>query len=273
MTTPFVSVATLADQIPDGAMLAVPKDSSGVAMAATRALIKRGVRNLHLVCVPTGGIQADLLIGSGALRTIETSAVTLGEFGTGPRFAQAVKGDQLRVLDSTCPAVYAALQAGQKGIPFIPLRGLIGSDLLAQRRDWKVIDNPFGEHDPIALLPALRPDVALFHASMADRFGNVFIGREREVLLMAQAAKTTLVTVEKIVEGNLLDDDARAGAVLPAIYVTHIACVHHGAAPLGYLDLYAQDELLLSRYARVARTQEGFQAFVEDWLHSETVEA
>lgn len=273
MIPPFVSLSDLAAEIPDGAMLAVPKDTSGVAMAATAALIARGVRDLHLVCVPTGGIQADLLIGSGALRTIETSAVTLGEFGTGPRFAEAVKGDRLQVLDSTCPAVYAALQAGQKGIPFIPLRGLIGSDVLARRRDWKVIDNPFGDNDPIALLPALRPDIALFHASMADRFGNVFVGREREVLLMAQAAKSTLVTVEKIVEGNLLEDDARAGAVLPAIYVTRIAIVPHGAAPLAYLDTYSQDEDMLSRYARMARTTEGFNAFVDAWLQREPVSA
>ena len=264
----IVSLHQLVAEIPDGAMLAVPKDTSGVAMSATRELVRRGVRNLHLICVPTGGIQADLLIGSGAVRTIETSAVTLGEFGIGPRFAEAVKGDSLRVLDSTCPAVYAALQAGQKGLPFIPLRGLIGSDVLSRRTDWKVIDNPFAQDDPIALLPALRPDIALFHAGMADRYGNVFIGREREVLLMAQAAMATLVTVEEIIDGNLLDDDARAGAVLPAIYVTGIACVPHGTKPLGFLDQYPQDEELLSRYSRMARTREGFSAFLDEWLHS-----
>ncbi len=247
-------------------MVAVPKDTSGVAMSATRELIKLGVRDLHLVCVPTSGIQADLLVGTGTLRTIETSAVTLGEFGTGPRFAAAVRENSLKVLDSTCPAIYAALQAGQKGLPFIALRGLIGSDVMARRTDWKVIDNPFGDNDPIALLPALQPDVALFHASMADREGNVFVGREREVLLMAQAAKQTLVTVEKIVDGNLLEDEARAGAVIPAIYITRIALSPRGAAPLGYLDFYPQDEDELARYAGMARTNEGFNAFVDEWL-------
>ena len=63
--TSLTSLESLAAAIPDGALLAVPKDSSGVAMAATRALIRRGVRNLHLVCVPTSGLQADLLIGAG----------------------------------------------------------------------------------------------------------------------------------------------------------------------------------------------------------------
>src|SRR5512139_1137176 len=100
---PLPSAAALAARIPDGALLAVAKDSSGVSMAVTRELIRRGVRNLHLVCVPTGGLQADLLIGAGYVATVETSAVTLGEFGTGPRFAAAVRDGSIRVLDATCP--------------------------------------------------------------------------------------------------------------------------------------------------------------------------
>src|SRR5574341_1198104 len=194
-TVATVTLEALAAAIPHGALLAVPKDSSGVAMTATRELVRRGVRDLHLVCVPTSGLQADILIGAGAVGTIETSAVTLGEFGAAPRFSEAVKAGALRILDSTCPAVYAGLQAGQKAIPFIPLRGLLGTDVLANRPDWKVIENPFAEHDPIVVLPAIRPDVALFHAACADRQGNVFIGRERELLIMAQAARSTLVTV------------------------------------------------------------------------------
>ena len=51
----------------------------------------------------------------------------------------------------------------------MPLRGLIGSDLMAHRPDWQMIDNPYGNNDPIVLLPAIKPDVALFHAPMADR--------------------------------------------------------------------------------------------------------
>ena len=123
------SLEALAAAIPDGALLAVPKDSSGVAMSATREIVRRGVRGLHLVCVPVGGLQADILIGAGAVATIETSAVTLGEFGSAPRFTAAVREGAIRVLDATCPAIYAALQAGEKGIPFMPLRGLIGTDL------------------------------------------------------------------------------------------------------------------------------------------------
>lgn len=265
-TDPFSSVATLGAAVPDGALLAVPKDDLGVAMAATRELIRRGARNLHLVCVPASGLQADLLIGAGCVSTVETSAITLGEYGTGPRFAAAVREGRVRVLDATCPAIHSALQAGQKGIPFIPLRGLIGSDLLASRQDWKVVDNPFAEGDPIVVLPAIRPDIALFHAGLADREGNVFIGRERDLLVMAQAARQTLVTVEQITDDNLLSDAATAPGTLPAIYVTRIAKVEHGAWPLGLLDRYPIDERVLANYAQLARTEEGFAAFLDGWL-------
>src|SRR6266700_6031219 len=132
--------------IADGCLLAVPRETSGAAMAVTRALIRRGVKRLHLVALPTSTLQADLLIGAGCIEALETSAVSLGEFGPAPRFTAAVTAGTLRMKDATCPALHAALQASEKGVPFMPLRGLIGSDLLKVRPDWKVVENPFGQN-------------------------------------------------------------------------------------------------------------------------------
>src|SRR5437764_7383554 len=127
--------------IMDGCVLAVPRESTGVAMAATRALIRRGIKQLSLIALPTSSLQADLLIGAGCVETIETSAVSLGEFGAAPRFTAAVTLGAVRVKDATCPALHAAFQAAEKGVPFMPLRGLLGSDVLAHREDWKDIGN------------------------------------------------------------------------------------------------------------------------------------
>src|SRR5262249_17708014 len=167
--------------ITDGIMLAVPREVAGVPMEATRALIRRGVKGLHLVALPTSSLQADLMIGAGTVATLETSAVSLGEFGPAPRFTDAMLNGRIRIRDATCPALHAASQAAEKGVPFMPLRGILGSDILAHRPDWRVIDNPFADDDPIVLLPAIRPDIALIHAPMADRAGNVWIGRQREL--------------------------------------------------------------------------------------------
>ena len=112
----------------------------------------------------------------------------------------------------------------------MPLRGLIGSDLLAHRPDWKVVDNPFDDDDPIVLLPAIRPDVALFHAPLADRDGNIWIGRDRELATMAHAAAKTVVTVEKLHDGNLFDDPWLAAGALGGFYLEAIAVAPKGVA-------------------------------------------
>jgi len=267
MTDPrlFLSLDELAARVPDGASLALPKDNAGAPMAAVRALVRRGARDLHLINVPTSGLATDILIGAGAARLVETSGVSLGEFGGAPRFNAAVKAGAVRVRDATCPAIYAGLQAAEKGLPFMPLRGVIGSDVLAFRDDWKVIDNPFAEAtpDPLLLLPAIRPDVALFHARRADRHGNVWIGVQGELAIMAHAAERTLVTVEEVVDGDLMAREESAAGTIPAVYVTAVAEAPRGAWPLGLLDLYPADEAELADYARLARSAEGFAAYLE----------
>ena len=254
--------------ITDGCMLAVPRETSGTAMAATRALIRRGLKRLHLVALPTSTLQADLLIGAGAVETLETSAVSLGEFGPAPRFTAAILGGTIRMRDATCPALHAQFQAAEKGVPFMPLRGLIGSDLIAHRPDWKTIDNPFGNNDPVVLLPALKPDVALFHAPLADRDGNVYIGTQRELVTMAHAAARTIVTVEEIHDADLLRDPLFAAGTLPGYYAEAVADERRGAWPLPLPDRYGIDAAHMSEYAHLAATPEGFAQYLERYVYA-----
>jgi len=266
------SAEELAARIPDGAKVAIGVDNTGVAMETTRAMIRRGVRGLHLVCVPVAGLQADLLIGAGCVSTLETSAITFGEYGVPYRFHDALKRGTLKMMDATCPAIYAAMEAGRKDIPFIPLRGLLGSDLVVHRPDWKTIDNPFAQEsekpDPILLLPAIRPDVALIHAPYADRDGNIFIGRRRDFALMAQASKQgALVTVEEVRDIDLMALEETAAGVLPAIYVEATAVAPRGAWPLGLPGSYEIDEAHFRRYGELARTQDGFARYLDEFVH------
>lgn len=267
MTDGFIvaDVDTLVAEIPDGAKLAILKQEGGTAaMAATRALIRRGVKDLHLVTVPTAGLQADMLIGAGCVATIETSGVTLSEFGQAPCFQRAVTSGAVKVLDATCPAVYAALQAGEKGIPFMPLRGLIGSDIVANRADYTVIDNPFGDNDPIVALPAIVPDYALFHAPLADRHGNVWIGRIAELKIMAHAARHTLVTCERLYDGNLMENPELAPAAIDSLYITNVAVAEKGAWPYDLPGEYETDAAALSDYSERAATAKGFSAWLDE---------
>lgn len=260
------SVDELAATVNDGVILAVPPDYSGCAMAAVRALIRRGVRELHLLGLPQIGFQGDMLIGAGCVKTLETAALTLGEFGPAPRFVAAVKSGALNMRDSTCPAIHAGLQAAEKGIPFMPLRGILDSDVLSHRSDWKTMNNPFDDGDPLVVLPAIRPDVTLFHAALADQQGNVWIGVRRELMLAAHASTRTLVTVEEVTDANLLEDERFAPGTIPSLYISGIATAPKGAWPVGLAGRYAPDAAHLAEYVKRAQTDAGFAAYLDDYV-------
>ena len=249
-------------------MLVVPREVSGVPMAATRALIRRGVKRLHLVALPTSSLQADLLIGAGCVETLETSAVSLGEFGPAPRFTAAVTSGAIKMKDATCPALHAALQASEKGVPFMPLRGLIGSDVLKYRDDWKVIDSPFGRRrsnraaagDQAGRGADPRADGRPFRQCLdrtATRAGHHG----------ACSSARPVATVEKIHDGNLLDDPMLAAGTLPGFYVESIAIAERGAWPLGLPDFYPADADHLAEYARMAATTEGFAEYLDRYVY------
>ena len=264
----ITSLENLVERIQDGTSVAVAPDYSGCAMAAVRSLMRRGAQDLHLLAVPQAGFQADMLIGAGCVASLEAAAITLGEHGFAPRFTDAVKSGRIELRDATCPAIHAGLQAAEKGIPFMPLRGILGSDLLSHRDDWQTLDNPFAEGDAIVVLPAIRPDVALFHAAKADAQGNVWIGVRRELMLMAHAATRTFVTVEEIGDDDLLADEAYAAGTIPALYVSAIAEVPNGAWPVGLAGRYPADAAHLAEYVRLAKTTAGFEQYLDQHVRN-----
>lgn len=269
-----VGIEELAAQVPDGAVVALPTgvnaDFSGVPMAVTRALIRRGVTGLNLVLVPASGIQADLLIGAGCVATVQTGSILLYEYGRANRFVAAQKRGTIRVRESTCPAIHAALIAGEKGLPFMPVRGIIGSDLLRHREaegDWKVIDNPFGEDDPIVVVSAIRPDVTLLHVPMADSEGNIWVGRRHEFSTMARGAHRTLVTFERRYDGDMRADATLAPGVVPALYVGALCHQPRGAWPLHMGKDYPEDAEHMREYARLSQSDEGFAEYLSRFVH------
>lgn len=261
----LANAEAIAAAISDGALLALAPDYSTPAMAVVRALVRRRARGLRLLGVPVLGLAADLLIGAGCVAEIDASAVSLGDAGASPRFTAALEAGQVRMRDSTCPMAHAALQAAEKGVPFMPLAGVLGSDLLARRTDWKVIDDPFGS-GPIVLAQAIVPEVALFHARWADTAGNVWVGRRRELATMAHAARACYVTFEERRAGDMLEDELLAPGVIASVYVTAVAPAPRGAWPLGVAGCYGIDDAHLAHYAREARSAEGFRRYLEEFV-------
>lgn len=268
MRPAFLTAAKdLAALVPDGALLALPPDYSMPSMEVVRALIRKKSTGLRLLGVPVLGLCADLLIGAGCVAEVESSAVSLGEAGLAPRFSEAAEKGEIVIRDATCPAVHTALQATEKGVPFMPLRGVLGSDLVKQRSDWRVSPNPFATtEDPILLVPAIAPDIALFHARWADEAGNVWVGRRRELATIAHAAKRTFVTFEELRPGDMLEDELLAPGVISATYISATAPAKRGAWPLGIAGVYDIDDAHLAHYARAARTREGFQRYLDEFV-------
>ncbi len=233
-------------------------------MEAVRALIRRKARNLRLLGVPILGLSADLLIGAGCVAEVETSAVSLGEAGLAPRFTEAAEKGEIKVKDATCPAIHSALQATEKGVPYMPLRGVLGSDLVFSRSDWKVVETP--DMEKILFIPAMQPDVALFHARWADAAGNVWVGRRRELATVAHASRLAFVTFEEKKPGDMLEDEVLAPGVVSSIYVSGVAHAPRGAWPLGVAGFYGIDDAHVSQYAKAAKTREGFRAYLDEWV-------
>lgn len=256
----------LAREIADGASIGLPPDYSPVAMAVVRALVRRGAKDLKLIGVPVLGLCADILIGAGCVREVETSAVTLGEAGLAPRFTEAAEKKRIKVVDATCPMIHTGLQATEKGVPFMPLRGVLGSDLVQHHPDWKTIDNPYAKGDPILLARAIAPDVALFHARWADEAGNVWVGRRKELATIAHASKACYVSYEELKAGDMLEDELLAPGCIASVYVSAVAPAPRGAWPLGVPGLYGIDDAHLAHYARLAKTTEGFRQYLDEFV-------
>jgi len=256
----------LAGEILDGASIGLPPDYSLVAMAVVRALVRRGAKDLKLIGVPVLGLCADILIGAGCVREVETSAVTLGEAGLAPRFTEAAEKKTIKVVDATCPMIHTGLQATEKGVPFMPLRGVLGSDLVRHHPDWKTIENPYAKGDPILLAKAIVPDVALFHARWADEAGNVWVGRRKELATIAHASRACYVSYEELKPGDMLEDELLAPGCIGSVYVTGVAPALRGAWPLGVPGAYGIDDAHLMHYARLAKTAAGFQQYLDEFV-------
>ncbi|MBI3092550.1 MAG: hypothetical protein HYY96_17975 [Candidatus Tectomicrobia bacterium] len=155
----------------------------------------------------------------------------------------------------------AALQAGAQALPFVPVRGLLESDLLRTRPDYKVVANPFDESEQIVLVPALRPEFALLHGFQADAHGNVLLPGGLDGVLAAQAAERVIVTVEELVDHDLFEHP-RPGVVLPALYVESVVLAPSGARPTGCPGYYEVDGAAIQDYLRAAADPTAFAAYL-----------
>lgn len=147
-------------------------------------------------------------------------------------------------------------------VPFVPVRGLLGTDYMKVRPDFKEIPNPYDPAEPIAIVPAIAPDVAVIHGYRGDRFGNVVASHATDGKLIAQASRRVVATVEELSEEDLARQPVR-GALIPGIHVTAVVHAPRGAHPTSCRGRYDVDRAHLRQYIEAAASETSFKAYLD----------
>jgi glutaconate CoA-transferase subunit A len=146
------------------------------------------------------------------------------------------------------------------GVPYIPVIGLVGTDLLKRRDDMVIAASPFDGKTLSVVAKAMRPDVAVFHVHKADRQGNTSCGYHTEAVILAEASKHVVVTAEEVVD-RLVENDA-TGTFLPSIHVDSVVHAPFGAHPAGLEGRYGPDKAHMQRYVAAARDDPAFAEYL-----------
>ena len=247
--------ASLADAVAlvsDGAIVALGGGlSARLPMAMVRELVRQGRRGLHLVG-SAHSIDVDMLVAAGAVRRCEESYVGFEQdLGLAPAYRRAAEEGSIEVAESCCVSLLAQLRAAEMGLPFLPVRGVRGSDIATLHPEYATITCPFTGETLIAV-PALRPDVALLHAPSGDRYGNLHL--EQPYVLderFASAARTVIATVDELVS---TEEVAASGITIPAHLVAATVLAPFGAHPASCYPRYAYDRGHLREYVSAAQS-------------------
>jgi glutaconate CoA-transferase subunit A len=270
----FLSLAeAVASLIRDGDTVAMEGFTHLIPFAAGHEVIRQGRRHLTLIRM-TPDLIYDQLIGMGCADKLVFSWVGNPGVGSLHRFRDACENGwpaPLAIEEHSHAAMANAYEAGAAGLPCAIFRGYLGVDLPKVNRNIRHVTCPFtGEQ--LAVVPAIRPDVAVIHALKADRAGNVLIegivGVQKEAVL---AAQRSLVTVEEIVEE--FGPRSSNAIILPSWTVDAIACVPGGAHPSYAHGYYRRDNAYYKAWDAIARDREAFQAWMKTHVLAQGPEA
>lgn len=264
-----VSLRELAAAVPDGSHVALTGFAiTRNAVAACHELIRAGRRDLTLTQV-NGGLETDLLVGAGCVRHVNYSGGSLDRFGSLHAVNRALSDGAVTAAEYSALALTLRLHAGALGLPFVPTRSLLGSELLPPLLDTgeaREHTDPF-TGTPVLLLASLRPDVTVVHADVADEYGNATLsGPTWSLRETALAAETVLVTCEELVAPGTLAPDA---VRIPGALVTAVAHAPHGAHPTSVHGHYDYDRAHLEAYVRTtSEGAKGFAGYLEEFVHA-----
>jgi len=219
-------------------------------ISGCREIIKQNIKDL-IICTFVGGIEVDMLIGGGCVSEVKSCFVGMEIFGMAPHYRKAVESGSIRISEESEATIALGLRSSYLKVPFMPLKGIIGTDLPKVREDIKQIEDPLGSGTQLMAVPKIDLDVAILHVPYADEFGNGNIaGAVWMDADMAKTAKKTIVICEKLVE----TEDIRhlpGKAQLPLQTTTAIVKSPFGAHPTSCYPIYTFDPLHIQEYLKM----------------------
>ena len=237
-------------------------------VAAAHEILRQRLTELTLIC-ESPAEPADLLIGAGAVRRAEVAWVGYAVAGLGYNFRRCIEEGIPRRVEMEEYSNYGMslrFLAGAMGVPFLPTKSFLGSDVPEYNDRIKMMADPYtGEQ--VALVPAARPDVAILHCSRADKQGNgQFFGISASAENLARAAKVTILTCEHLV-GSELTRSTPNLTIIPGFTVDAVCEVPFGSHPWNMAYDYAYDLPFHTEQAKAFRTREGFLAWMDTYCY------
>jgi acyl CoA:acetate/3-ketoacid CoA transferase alpha subunit len=214
-------------------------------LSLIREIIRQRRRDLWY-CAKFTLMESTLLVAAGAC-----SRIDVGFMGLGDTLNRAVEEGRVKVTEWTNGTLTLRHQAGAMGVPFLPTRALLASDTL-KHSGARVIEDPYSGK-PVALVPAVNPDVGLIHAHQADIYGNArCFGPGVSPLETAMASRKVIVSAEEIIDPEDVRKDP-SKTTIPYYMVDAVVHAPFGAYPGGVQGLYEMDFEHFGEYNRLER--------------------
>lgn len=268
MKSVLTSFEEAAGFVDDGALLTFGGATFQRApMEFVRELVRRGKKNLILIDREPA-MDFDLLIGAGCVAKVRTGMLAFEVFGMAPNFRRKSENGEIITKEGACQPIIAGFRAAAMGLPSLPVKGMLGSDLLTISEvigSQKQIEDPFTGEKMIAV-KAIEPDVAVIHAQKADEFGNVRIeGPLYEDVIKAKAAKKVVVTVEELIPAGEIRKTPEA-TTLPHFIVDAVVEVPKGAYPCSCFNYYDVDYDHIQEYLQAA-AKDTFEQYLDKYVY------
>jgi glutaconate CoA-transferase, subunit A len=238
-------------------------------MAFVREMIRQEVSELEITAMGEAWV-VDVLSGAGALRTVRFSNFMFEGWGRCRNFSREVEEGRLRVEDYSHFGITNRFFASSVGLPFMPTKVIMGTDIYRIRsiegeEKFYDFEDPF-TGEKVLLVPSVRPDFAVIHASRADRNGNTqLIGISPNAELIAKASEKVIVTVEDIVEEDVIRRDP-SHTILPSFLVDAVVHAPYGAHPAGMYRYYDYDPEHIDLYVEASRSPESFSTYLDEYV-------